>query len=723
LNQDEFAVAMHLIYRRLNGYDIPATLPPELIPPSSRELNESLDKIKSILNSDAHNTQTLLNSQPGAQYVKSRSFTSTPTVEYNDAVVYKHKDDDVGYVSAARHRVPSVPRDRSPSYSSLSTSLSEYGDRDDLSGKLSRLKKEIHEKQILLEALSYSAKSGPTSYDRSYSSNSSDIDDYKFKIKELHRKIVDLQNSTPEWLSREFVKNKDELNSLMDQHRNLDYEFNNMLSSIVPDLIHKVRETNSKVATAKLELFKIRDERDGGSKIIGTGPGGSITEADKIKAKAQAMLQDRMARMTGKSHNFGSGISDSSSSRRYDDEMAKVNSEKEIKEREVTDIERNISRLQDSLIRIVKEREEIEDKLRQIEINTQSYESDTRKWEDGIGVGEEVRRFIDDLKRDAPKSSYRTEYTQNNYSYDGIKYNESRYSSTGNDSYDHSRPISSSSYSSVSSVSSSVQSSNAKTPGERSAFIEAEAKRRMQERLKALGIDNPAPAPTSPSDSSTITDRLIRERADTAERLERAEREAAERERIREQKLLAEKQKKAELEADRLRKLEEFKRQEEERKNKWLTEAQELEKAKDKKLRDKEEASRAMELELERRRLEEIEREKRQQEERLARIKREEEERAAAEERYRLEQEALIENSRAARELAKKREEETKQREEALKRDIGKSSKVKKEISVSREVQDEDWNVINKNEDSSDDDFTVPPVAPPAPPSNAPPMP
>ncbi|CAG8576933.1 3066_t:CDS:10, partial [Cetraspora pellucida] len=261
-------------------------------------------------------------------------------------------------------------------------------------------------------------------------------------------------------------------------------------------------------------------------------------------------------------------------------------------------------------------------------------------------------------------------------------------------------------------------------------------------------------------------------------------------------------------EADRLRKIEEFKRQEEERKNKWLTEAQELEKSKDKKLRDKEEASRLMELELERRRLEEAEREKRQQEERLARIKREAEERAAAEERHRLEQEALIENSRAARELAKKREEETKQREETLKRDIGKSSKVKREDSVrkqltsndvenplptettsnnpflkfgaqdkpiestevestnpfykftsgvntnktstSREVQDDDdWNVIDKNEDSSDDDFTVPPptvfltdkstmpkpssnipVAPPAPPSNissnvpsAPPLP
>ncbi len=32
LNLDEFAVAMHLIYRKLNGYPIPARLPPELVP-------------------------------------------------------------------------------------------------------------------------------------------------------------------------------------------------------------------------------------------------------------------------------------------------------------------------------------------------------------------------------------------------------------------------------------------------------------------------------------------------------------------------------------------------------------------------------------------------------------------------------------------------------------------------------------------------------------------
>lgn len=37
LNTDEFAVAMHLIYRKLNNYPIPARLPPELTPPCLKE--------------------------------------------------------------------------------------------------------------------------------------------------------------------------------------------------------------------------------------------------------------------------------------------------------------------------------------------------------------------------------------------------------------------------------------------------------------------------------------------------------------------------------------------------------------------------------------------------------------------------------------------------------------------------------------------------------------
>lgn len=36
MTKDEFAVAMHLIKSRMSGTPLPATLPPELVPPSMR---------------------------------------------------------------------------------------------------------------------------------------------------------------------------------------------------------------------------------------------------------------------------------------------------------------------------------------------------------------------------------------------------------------------------------------------------------------------------------------------------------------------------------------------------------------------------------------------------------------------------------------------------------------------------------------------------------------
>ncbi|KAJ3270432.1 Intersectin 1 (SH3 domain protein) [Terramyces sp. JEL0728] len=46
LNLDEFCVAMHLIYKKLNGFDLPTTLPPNLVPPSQRELSALSDFAK-----------------------------------------------------------------------------------------------------------------------------------------------------------------------------------------------------------------------------------------------------------------------------------------------------------------------------------------------------------------------------------------------------------------------------------------------------------------------------------------------------------------------------------------------------------------------------------------------------------------------------------------------------------------------------------------------------
>ncbi|KAJ3022356.1 hypothetical protein HKX48_006390 [Thoreauomyces humboldtii] len=58
LNADEFAVAMHLVYQKLNGKDLPQTLPSNLIPPSTRELDSLTNLAKTQIMSDIVNKKS-----------------------------------------------------------------------------------------------------------------------------------------------------------------------------------------------------------------------------------------------------------------------------------------------------------------------------------------------------------------------------------------------------------------------------------------------------------------------------------------------------------------------------------------------------------------------------------------------------------------------------------------------------------------------------------------
>lgn len=110
LNINEFHVAMGLIYRALNGNEVPETLPSELIPPSAKDLNDSVDFLKDLLKKDTNvRHSTGLNipeagSNSGASYAKTRSFHENPVAPKKDATAYKHDDAEVpGYKSSSRH--------------------------------------------------------------------------------------------------------------------------------------------------------------------------------------------------------------------------------------------------------------------------------------------------------------------------------------------------------------------------------------------------------------------------------------------------------------------------------------------------------------------------------------------------------------------------------------------------------------------------------------------
>ncbi|WFD18417.1 hypothetical protein MCAP1_000619 [Malassezia caprae] len=114
LNIAEFHIAMALIYRALNGNEIPQELPAELIPSSSRDLSESVDFLKDLLKQDTtvRNATALNLAEPGsnkeAKYAETRSFYKNPverdSSRPNDAVAYKHRESDsAGYRSRSRY--------------------------------------------------------------------------------------------------------------------------------------------------------------------------------------------------------------------------------------------------------------------------------------------------------------------------------------------------------------------------------------------------------------------------------------------------------------------------------------------------------------------------------------------------------------------------------------------------------------------------------------------
>ena len=115
LNLAEFHVAMALIYRVLNGNDIPQELPPELVPSSTRDLSDSVDFLKDLLKQDTNvrNATALNLAEPGSnkdtRYQDTRSFYRNPVEREperrpSDAVTYKHQDSDsAGYRSRSRY--------------------------------------------------------------------------------------------------------------------------------------------------------------------------------------------------------------------------------------------------------------------------------------------------------------------------------------------------------------------------------------------------------------------------------------------------------------------------------------------------------------------------------------------------------------------------------------------------------------------------------------------
>lgn len=515
LDMDEFAVAMHLIYRKLNGYPVPNRLPPELIPPSTRNFADSIGTVKSLLSQDAENRKNsgafLQPQKTGISYLKNHSFgnDSNGTIQgRKDATVFRNDDDDIGYKSSARRRLGGGGRTPSP--------LQPPSPNSEVSSdemNLEQLRKAVREKQVLLDAVDFTDENAADEDDALDRKDSREAEDLYRRIRQVQADIDSHPSAA--------LRNVD----CGAERRSLKRQLQKSTDRL-PDLASRVRRTERSIADAKLELFRLKDAKahpGSASTIVGTGPGGSVTEADRLKARAKAMMQQRSAALTGKPTATGSDDA-AAASRRLEAENLSVRAEREKNERMIKDVEDSVrdfsTRLEDSL----KDGGE-----------TSSSEHEKRRWEDGLGVEDEVKDFIFHLQRSSRAARTRNEEHHGPGAHRPLSRQESA-RDTSSSKYDSRTASVDKSVHPVPtpSAGSSSSYSSHKSAEERAAFIKQQAEQRMAERLAALGLK----PPTKPGESSQ--QKLKSEARERDERLRQAAAEDERRNQERERRIAEE---------------------------------------------------------------------------------------------------------------------------------------------------------------------------------------
>ena len=497
LDMDEFAVAMHLIYRNLNGYPVPNRLPPELIPPSTRNFNSSIDTVKSLLSQDAESRKTsgafLQPQKTGVSYLKTRSFRSgdaSPSFGRKDATVFRNDDENFGYRSSARRRIGAGGRTPSPVASSSDQSES----YDDLNPD--QIKRKIREKKILIDA---------TDFQDERQADDEDVLDRRDRreAEDLFKQIRKLQDDT-DTHPNAGVGESDPAGERRAMRRELQRHQDRL-----PALASDVRKTEKSIAEAKLQLFRLKDakEHPGGPVISGTGPGGAVTESDRIKARARARMQARAAELSGRP--APAVDDDGAAQRRLEQETSKVKAEQERNESMSRDVEDSVKDFVSSL----------EDGLRdQSDSATQDHER--RRWEEGLGVEDEVKDLIFDLQRSSRTARVRKEEQARSANSSAAPPRDTTAATNGDAT---SRPEPSRSASSTSSF--NVGASHQ----DRIASAKEKALKRIQDRMAAAGIKTES--------GETLQQRQAREKQEREERLKRAEAEDLRRENERQQRL------------------------------------------------------------------------------------------------------------------------------------------------------------------------------------------
>ncbi|KAI8069894.1 hypothetical protein BC940DRAFT_17332 [Gongronella butleri] len=467
LDVDEFAIAMHLIYRKLNNFDVPSVLPPELAPPTS-----VLKKFVIGHRPSATASQPVHNSS-----------STLPASQQQHRDDFEEEDDGHGrgYTSQAR-RPPGTRR---------VASSSRYNDDD--AAAIDELKLQIRDAKGKLDSVMARSKQ-----DKAVAATAN-----KYSLEELKDHI----RKTQDQLGRAFrgnastaayFRNSDALLELLEEQATLQDELQYLCNRDIPVLARQLRS-----AATELRDAKVRDARrhDGGQDfnafLQATGPGGTVTESDRVRAKAKAMMA---ARKIGTSSAKDANV-----------ELRRAEDEKTAYDRLADEAERDMERSREQLRDLAGDLRYL-DKIRET-----AWVDDKKRFERGQDMSYDLRRFIDTLERDAPISA------------NAPLSSSSSYTRTSPAPASASPTISSPS-SAYASPSTTTRSPSTPSKPRTAEEIKKEAERRVQERLDALRRKregaSPSPAAKSPVSSSAPAAQVDHEEQAAQQRLRDAELEA-----------------------------------------------------------------------------------------------------------------------------------------------------------------------------------------------------
>lgn len=237
LNKQEFALGMHLVYRKLNGFQLPTRLPLSLIPSSTKIIDNVKNQLKNVRSTDDKHKNSKM-----------------------DALSYKNNDEE--------EALPSFRNRRKVFNNTVTTGRSSNSSVDKNKKKIESLRKAIKEKRDRLNA----------EMNRRQTTSADDqlkrIEILKAEIKDLPQLSVVENDAVPADLKNRFDR----------------------IISKLPYLFSQISNVDDEIMHAKVELYKLKNS----SSLSGSGPNGELTEDDRKKAKSKALFKARMDALTGK---------------------------------------------------------------------------------------------------------------------------------------------------------------------------------------------------------------------------------------------------------------------------------------------------------------------------------------------------------------------------------------------------------------------------------------